>query len=117
MIVINNKLAKDALANAIASGRVSLGSSPHAFLLQSLIHLNFAFDVRKDPTLLIPKDRTLDAWSNTEIAVADAIAWLVAFLEKIDCNNIEQLLRDVADYRSRHPDYPEGRWPYVKGPK
>ncbi len=117
MIVINNKLAKEALANAIASGRVSFGSSPHAFLLQSLIHLNFAFDVRKDPTLLIPKDRTLDAWSSTEIAVADAIAWLVAFLEKIDCNNIEQLLRDVADYRSRHPDYPEGRWPYVKGPK
>ena len=27
---------------------------------------------------------------------------------KINCTNIEQLLRDVADYRQRYPDYPEG---------
>lgn len=117
MIVINNKLAKEAIANALDSGRVSSGSSPQAFLLQSLVHLNFAFDVRKDPCLLLPKDRTLDDWSSTEIAVAETINWLVAFLEKCDCKNIEQLLRDVSDYRSRHPDYPEGPWPFVKGPK
>lgn len=117
MIVINNKLAKEVLANAIKSGRVSSGSSPHAYLLQSLIHLNFAFDVRKDPGLFIPRDLSLDEWSSTEIAVADTLNWLVAFLEKINCHNIEQLLRDVADYRSRHPDYPEGPWPYVKGSK
>ena len=117
MIVINNKLAKEVLANAIASGRVSPDSSSRAFLLQALVHLNFVFDVRKSPELLIPKDFSLDAWSSTEIAAAETIHWLIAFLEHINCNNIEQLLRDVADYRQRYPDYPEGQWPYVKGPK
>lgn len=117
MIVINNKLAKEILANAIASGRVSSGSSPQAYLLQSLVHLNFTFEVRKDAGLIIPKDMTLDAWSSTEIAAAETINWLIAFLEKLNCASIEQLLRDVADYRSRHPDYPQGQWPYVKGPK
>lgn len=117
MIVINNKLAKEVLANAIASGRVSSGSSPQAYLLQSLVHLNFTFEVRKDAGLVIPKDMTLDAWSSTEIAAAETINWLIAFLEKLNCASIEQLLRDVADYRSRHPDYPQGQWPYVKGPK
>lgn len=117
MIVINNKLAKEVIANAYASGRVSPGSSPHAFLLQALIQLNFAFEVRKDPGLLIPKDFTLDEWSSAEIAVAEAVHWLIAYLEKTNCNSIEQLLRDVADYRSRHPDYPQGPWPHVKGSK
>ncbi len=117
MMVINNKLAKEVLANAIASCRVGSGSSPQAYLLQALVHLNFIFEVRKDQGLIIPKDRTLDEWSSTEIAVADTINWLVAFLEKLNCDNIEQLLRDVADYRSRHPDYPQGQWPYAKGSK
>lgn len=117
MIVINNKLAKEVLANAIASGRVSPGSSPQAYLLQALVHLNFTFEVRKDAGLIIPKDLTLDSWSSTEIAAADTINWLIAFLEKLNCQSIEQLLRDVADYRSRHPDYPQGQWPYAKGPK
>ncbi len=117
MIVINNKLAKEVIANAIASGRVSPDSSPRAFMLQALIHLNFAFEVRKAPELLIPKDFSLDAWSSAEIATAETIHWLIAYLEKINCTNIEQLLRDVADYRQRYPDYPEGQWSYVKGPK
>lgn len=117
MIVINNKLAKEVIANAYAGGRVSPGSSPHAFLLQALIHLNFAFEVRKAPELLIPKDISLDAWSSAEIATAETIHWLIAYLEKINCTSIEQLLMDVADYRRRYPDYPEGQWPYVKGPK
>ncbi len=117
MIVINNKLAKEVIANAIESGRVSPDSSPQGYLLQALVHLNFVFDVREDPCLILPKDRTLDDWSSTEIAAAETINWLFAFLEKLNCNNIEQLLRDVVDYRSRHPDYPKGRWPYVKGPK
>lgn len=117
MIVINNKLAPEVLANALASGRVSPDSSSRAFLLQALVHLNFAFEVRKSPELLIPKDFSLDAWSSTEIAAAETIHWLIAYLEHINCNNIEQLLRDVADYRQRYPDYPEGPWPYTKGPK
>ena len=117
MIVINNKLAPEVLANALASGRVSTDSSSRAFLLQALVHLNFAFEVRKSPELLIPKDFSLDAWSSTEIAAAETIHWLIAYLEHINCNNIEQLLRDVADYRQRYPDYPEGPWPYTKGPK
>ena len=66
MIVINNKLAPEVLANALTSGRVSPDSSSRAFLLQALIHLNFAFEVRKSPELLIPKDFSLDAWSSTE---------------------------------------------------
>lgn len=117
MIVINNKLAPEVLANALASGRVSPDSSSRAFLLQALVHLNFAFEVRKSPELLIPKDFSLDAWSSVEIAAAETIHWLIAYLEHINCNNIEQLLRDVADYRQRYPDYPEGQWPYVKSPK
>lgn len=117
MIVINHKLAKEVLANAIASGRVSPDSSSRAFLLQALVHLNFVFDVLKSPELLIPKGISLDVWSSTEIATAETIHWLIAYLEKINCTSIEQLLRDVADYRQRYPDYPEGQWPYVKGPK
>lgn len=117
MIVINNKLAKEVLANAIRSGRVGSDSSPQGFLLQALVHLNFVFDVRKDQGLIIPKDMMLDEWSSTEIAVADTITWLIAFLEKLNCHDIEQLLRDVADYRSQHPDYPKGQWPYIKGSK
>ncbi len=117
MIVINNKLAKEAMSNAIASGRVGSASAPQAYLLQALVHLNFAFEVRKDQGLVIPKDRTLDEWSSTEIAVADTINWLVAFLEKLNCDDIEQLLKDVSSYRSRYPDYPQGQWPYAKGSK
>lgn len=117
MIVINNKLAKEVIANAIASGRVTSDSSSRAFLLQALVHLNFTFEVRKAPELLIPKDLSLDAWSSTEIAAAETIHWLIAYLEHINCNNIEQLLRDVVDYRQRFPDYPQGQWPYVKGSK
>lgn len=117
MIVINNKLAKEVIANAIASGRISSDSSSRAILLQALVHLNFVFEVRKASELLIPKDFSLDAWSSTEIATAETIHWLIAYLEKINCHNIEQLLRDVAYYRQRYPDYPEGQWPYVKGTK
>ncbi len=114
MIVINNRLAKDVAASAIASGRVGIDSSPHAYLLQALVHLNFVFDVRKKQELIIPQDHTLDMWTSTEIATADTINWLVAYLDKLQCCDIELLLRDVADYRLRHPDFAKGRWPYVK---
>lgn len=115
MIVIDNKLAKDALANAIASGRVTARSNPHAYLIQALINLNFTIDVRKDQTLFLPKDFSLDAWSSTEIAAAETVCWMMAFLKRIDCKSVEQLLRDVSDYRKRHPDTAKGAWPHVKG--
>lgn len=117
MIVINSKLAKEVIANAINSGRVSQSSSPQGYLLQALVHLNFVFDVRKDQGLIIPKNKMLGEWSSTEIAVADTIGWLIAYLEKLNCHNIEQLLRDVVDYRSLHPDYSKGQWPYINGSK
>ncbi|MCF0219351.1 MAG: hypothetical protein HUK14_06180 [Muribaculaceae bacterium] len=117
MIVVNKKLAKEALANAINSGRVNATSSPHAFLLQSLISLNFIFEVKNDPSLFMARDFSLDSWSGTEVATADTINWLLAFLEQLNCDNIEQLLSDVSGYRTRHPDFPKGAWPYVKGPR
>lgn len=112
MIVLNNKLAKEALANAIKCGRVKQNSNPHAYLLQALIHLNIAFDARKDPSLFVAEDSSLDDWSSAEVTVAETINWLIAFLEHHGCASIEQLLKDVSRYRKRHPDYPKGAWPF-----
>ena len=114
MIVIDNKLAKEVIDNAIASGRVSSGSSPQGYLLQALIQLNFVFEVRKDQGLIIPEDLSLERWSSSEIAVADTINWLVAYLARINCASIEQLLRDVVAYRAQHPNCANGQWPFVK---
>lgn len=112
MIVIDTRLAPQTLTNAVGSGRVSEMSSPYAYLLQAQVHMNLVFDVRKEPGLVLPRDFSLERWTSTEIAVADTIGWLIAYLAKTGCTSIEQLLRDVTAYRARYPDRPQGQWPY-----
>lgn len=95
MIVLNN-FAEKCVDVCLKSKRVS--HHFRAFLYQASAHINIIYDMTKWADARLPQ------WSEYEVACADAILWLMAFLKREGCKNIDKLLKDVADYRDEHPD-------------
>lgn len=95
--MIGKKIAKRCISNAIMSDRVTANSNFRAYLYQAFALLGDVFPLTKHPSAELPQ------WSEYEVAVADVICWLVAFLARLNCASIDRLIRDVVAYRSRHP--------------
>ena len=98
-----NKLSQKCLENAYASERVTDQSGPRPWLLQAqrCLHDTFGKTVHRD-------DR-LPQHSEYAVGAAETIAWLVAFMRRIGCEDVEQAIRDAIDYRTMRPDYPPKR--------
>lgn len=84
-----NRLAKQCLNNAKASGHVNDNSGMRSYLYRASVMVHRAFEDTKWSSGEIAR------WSEYEISVAHCIVWLVAFLQRLGCRDIEQLLKDV----------------------
>lgn len=96
-----NKLAKTIAATCIKSGRVTVESNHRAYLRQASVRLMGMYDhATRMPSGKLPQ------WSEYEVSAAEVICWMTAFLERLGCQSVEQLMRDVIAYRCEHPDRP-----------
>lgn len=102
-MIVLNKLAKGCRENAIASGRVTPTSNPRVFFMQLSRVLNKAYEATNFPSIELPQ------WNEKEVAMADVVCWALAAMQQLGCVNPEQVVRDLANHRSLHPDIPPKR--------
>lgn len=93
-----NKLSGKILENAVKSRRVGKCSRSLRYLLQATVHLGDVYKAEATDSSLLPH------WSEREVAAADTLCWLVAYFVHIGCRDIERLVKDVVEYRDKHPD-------------
>lgn len=98
-MIVLNKLAKKCQENCIRSGRVTGNSNHRAYLVHASVMLHEAFDKTKWAS------DTLKQWSEYEVSAAEVICWMTAFLERLGCDNIEQLIKDVIEYHQAQPSH------------
>lgn len=94
MAITLNKFAVRCEEEAIANGRITQNSSPSPLL----------YDISRnwrdllDATAFVGES---GKWSEKEEAASKVIISAVTYLQRIGCQNIEQLLRDTLEQRAQ----------------
>ena len=95
MAITLNKYAIQCEEIAIASGGITSGSSARPLL----------YDISRHWRRLLESSSfqsdNIESWSEEEEAAADVMISTLAYLRRIGCKNIEQLLRDATERHAR----------------
>lgn len=89
MAITLNKYAIQCEQMAINSGKINEQSSPRVMLYDISRHWRDLLSSGKGPDAQLPQ------WSKREKETAEIILASVIYLQRIGCDNIEQLLRDT----------------------
>lgn len=94
MAITLNKYAIRCEEIALASGRLSSDSSARPLI----------YDISRNWRKLLTASKSMqntDTWSEKELAAGEVIISAMTYLQRIDCKNIEQLLRDTIERHAR----------------
>lgn len=93
-----NRLAKRCFDIALKRKKMTETTSPKAVVLAISSEWRELAEAGKDRSNHIP------SWSEREEEAADVIIATLTYLEKIGCNDIEQLLKDKVEFNSYRVD-------------
>lgn len=93
-----NKLAKKCFAIAMHSGKINKDSSRRAFIMA------ISAEWRELLTATKFRSRHLPDYSEQEEEAADIIISTLTYLERIDCKNIEKLIKDKIEFNDVRED-------------
>ena len=95
MAIPLNKAAVRCEKMAIANGRITPNSSSRPLLYDISRHWRRLLDATGY------RSESLSLWSEREVEASEVIISSLAYLQRIGCSNIEQLLKDTMERHAR----------------